>query len=226
MPHIKDFINSQEKGKELIEPLEILVSLAESKLRAMEKEIEYEFVNHKKGAEIQIVPDTNTDWVSDYRVNIEKDCTKEIAEVIDYFFCGQAKEYLKKIVTLALDDFIGGCEAGESKKKLFFLTVEHDTLIRVDVACWKCRFSNESEVENVENTFCYSFRKSIVDSSTVSKTVLLQQVSQLIGDDVEPVQEYLNYLEKMAKQSINNKEDSDVVKRLRYSMCPRYHIEH
>lgn len=191
MSQIKDFLKGTEENNQLKEQLQLLVSLAKSKLDGMTHEIENAFVNKETEQKFRVVPGTSTEWITEYRVNAGSECNKQISEVVDAFFEGKMVEGFKKLISTALNSFIGERSAGEQYKKYYFITMEHNTLIRVDVACWKYQFSSKNVIANVENAFCYSFCKSVVDYDTVSMSVLINQVSKMVHDDLSQVKEYL-----------------------------------
>lgn len=197
MSQIKDFLKGTEENNQLKEQLQLLVSLAKSKLDGMTHEIENAFVNKETEQKFRVVPGTSTEWITEYRVNAGSECNKQISEVVDAFFEGKMVEGFKKLISTALNSFIGERSAGEQYKKYYFITMEHNTLIRVDVACWKYQFSSKNVIANVENAFCYSFCKSVVDYDTVSMSVLINQVSKLVHDDLSQVKEYLTEIREI-----------------------------
>lgn len=253
MSQVKDFLKGEEENNQLKEQLQLLVSLAKSKLDGMTNEIENAFLNKETEQKFRVVPGTSTEWITEYRVNAGSECNQQIGEVIDSFFEGKMVEGFKKLISTALNSFIGERSAGEQYKKYYFITMEHNTLIRVDVACWKYQFSSKNVIANVENAFCYSFCKSVVDYDTVSMSVLINQVSKLVNDDLDQVKEYLAQIKEVfgfiedisGKRVLRSAGGSELlangcdsnetpliqnvqeenVQKLKASMKPRYNIE-
>lgn len=195
MSQVKDFLKGEQDNAQLKEQLQLLVTLAKTRLDVITAEMENAFLNKETEKKFRVVPGTSTEWITEYRVNAGSECNKQIGEVIDSFFEGKIVEGFKKLVSTALNSFIGERIAGEQYKKYYFITMEHNTLIRVDVACWKYQFSSKSVIANVENAFCYSFCKSVVDYDTVSMSVLINQVSKLVNDDLDKVKDYLKQIQ-------------------------------
>lgn len=239
MSHVTQLLEDKQADENLKEQLQLLVTLAKSKLEIMTTDIENAFLNKETEQKFRVVPGTSTEWITEYRVNAGSECSAQIGEVIDAFFEGDMVEGFKKLISTSLNSFIGERTAGEQAHKYYFITMEHNTIIRVDVACWKYQFSSTQVITNVENAFCYSFCKSVVDYSTVSTTLLLNQISKIVGDNIDLIKDYMTKIKEVLKMveefstnsalkddanklSINMNPGKEVVEKLQASMKNRY----
>lgn len=106
MSQVKDFLKGEEENNQLKEQLQLLVSLAKSKLDGMTNEIENAFLNKETEQKFRVVPGTSTEWITEYRVNAGSECNQQIGEVIDSFFEGKMVEGFKKLISTALNSFL------------------------------------------------------------------------------------------------------------------------
>jgi hypothetical protein len=180
------------------EQLQFLLNAAEAKLQVFKAEIEKAFLN-PEAEKIRIVPDKNIAWYEEYRAGVSEGASQEIGKVIDKFFTGESgvKDGFKTLVQIGLQTLLGSDQVGEQSKKYYFVTIEHNAIIRVDVGCWRYNFSSEGVMGKQKNAFCYVFSKSIVDHKKVSLDTLLYLISEQVGDDLEKVEPFIKKLKSV-----------------------------
>lgn len=196
MSFIKDLIDEQEKKKEqaLKEQLEFLLTAARAKLQVYETALDNMFLNPAAQGAIQIVGERAMATFKEYQANVQENSDKQVGKVIDNFFSGNIKEGFKEVVKIGMNQILGNAQIGEQEFDDFFVTSEHNAIIRVDVKCWRYNFSSTGIIGNVQNAFCYVFCKSVVDHTKVSVDEYLYLLSAQLGDNLNKVESYLNEL--------------------------------
>lgn len=78
--------------------------------------------------------------------------------------------WFQTIVKKSLENLVGNTTIEENTDEIFMVYPEHNAIVRVDVKCYKYNFSDKSVlVDDVENVFCYTLAKSIVDHTVKDK---------------------------------------------------------
>jgi hypothetical protein len=75
--------------------------------------------------------------------------------------------------------------------------MEHNVFVRVDVYIWKYYFSQKSIQDDVQQAFCYTFCKSIIDHKKVSLDTLIYLTSSYVGDDLPKIQSYVEQMRQL-----------------------------
>ncbi|WP_285788995.1 hypothetical protein [Micromonospora sp. NBRC 101691] len=195
---IAGFTGTDEKALQAKERMEFVKSAAEAHLQLAEDRISA--MLHGTGGGISdlfIVPGSVQNFQQGYTVSSGEQAAPGIDAAVDQFFSGQYKDGLKTVVHSAIGVLFGDTTTGETKKDFYFVTMEHNAFIRVDVSFWKYYFTQKSVTEAMEQAFCYTFVKSVVDHRKVPLDTMIYLVSQHVGDDLDKVHDFLDGMRKL-----------------------------
>jgi hypothetical protein len=184
--------------------LQLLQILAKTRLRELKENITAEwrsFVpdpSQPRVRDIRVVPANLIHWEESYRVATSQKATDQISGIVTNFFEGKFVDGLKKTVSEGLNIFLGGeHQTGESFEQKMFVAIEHNALVRVDVAMWKYKFTSDKFIAKDEFALSYAFAKSIIDRSSVAKETLVFYVSKLVEDDIAKAAKTLEELKEL-----------------------------
>ncbi|BCJ68041.1 hypothetical protein [Polymorphospora rubra] len=201
---IAGFTGSDDKAVQVKERLEFIRSAAEAHLQLAEDRIGA--MLHGTGGGISdlfIVPGSVQNFQQGYTVSSGEAATAGIDAAVDQFFSGQYKDGLKTVVHSAIDTLFSDTTAGETKRDFYFVTMEHNAFVRVDVSFWKYYFSQKSITDTVEQAFCYTFVKSVVDHKKVPLDTMIYLISQYVGDDLAKVHDFLQGMRELYEDLSN-----------------------
>lgn len=202
MGSLKDMINGitgadAEKEKQK-ERLELLVNAAKANLDLAEAKLSEELLGNTGGVyKLFIVPDTVLGFQQGYTVSSSETIDNGLTTAIDQFFSGDTKDGFKTVIKSGLSALFADTTAGESKKEYYFVAMEHNAFIRVDVSVWKYYFSQKGIQDDVQQAFCYTFCKSIIDHKKVSIDTLIYLVSSYVGDDFDKVKSFIDKMKDL-----------------------------
>ncbi len=200
---IDDFTGASEEEQKQRERLELLKNAAEAHLEVAAAKLAASLKGQGEGIEqLYIVPDSVMEAEFGYNVSAKEGLDDGLKSAIDFFFKGSAddvKQGFQTIVQSALSALFADTSAGEQTKKFYFVTMEHNVFVRVDLYVWKYYFTQKGLTDNVQQAFCYTFIKSIVDHKKVSEDTLVYLVSQHVGDDFTKVQGFITALRNLYK---------------------------
>jgi hypothetical protein len=209
---ISDFTGADPKAQQAKERLELLKNSAQAHLQLAEDKIAEDLAGNSGGIhKLFIVPDTVMDFEQGYTVSSSETIDKGLSSAIDQFFSGETKDGFKTVVKSGLSVLFADTTAGEKSKYYYFVAMEHNAFIRVDVNVWKYYFSQKSLQDDVQQAFCYTFCKSIIDHKKVSADTLIYLVSSFVGDDLTKVQSYIEAIRKLY-ESLNPKNPADIAR--------------
>lgn len=195
--------------------LDFLRDAAKAKLEIFKTELKDMF-SGKGGTlgEAEIIGDKAVSYYEQYRVNVKEDADEAINDIVDTFFSG-GKEGVtngfKKLIKMGIQDLLGNTSGGEQLEQQFFIIPYGGSILRVDVKFWRYNFDVKNIITNVENAFCFVFCESVVDHTKVSKDVLLKLATDVVGEDIKAISEYMKELEDLWK-SMQDKKPDDVLK--------------
>lgn len=140
---ISDLAGNDEKALQAKERLELLKNSAEAHLKLAEDQLSEDLLGNSGGIhKLFIVPDTVLGFEQGYTVSSSEKIDAGLTEAIDQFFSGETKKGFKTVVQSALSALFADTTAGESSKTYYFVAMEHNAFVRVDVYCWKYIFIN------------------------------------------------------------------------------------
>ncbi|KAJ1309330.1 hypothetical protein OPQ81_004991 [Rhizoctonia solani] len=114
-------------------------------------------------------------WVREYTVGVSKNPSDAVSGAVDSFFEAAGGRGGAK------DNVVNGF-----KHIKFFVFVQHNAIIRLDVKLWRYNFSSSGIVANEENVLCYIICSSVVDRSVLTFDEMVYLLSEHAGDgDVE-----------------------------------------
>jgi hypothetical protein len=189
----------QSQEAETREQLQFLVNAATGKLNEQKERLEKTFLNPSSEERIRVIPDTMIQWYDEYRCNVKVGVSAAMDEVVNSFFEGEAglKDGFKGLVKSAMSTILGNESAGESQQNVYTVFMEHNAIVRVDIASWRYNFTSEGVIGKVKDVFCCTFCKSVVDHTKVRLDTLLYLISRQAGDDKEKVKAYIKALKEM-----------------------------
>ncbi|MBL7821216.1 MAG: hypothetical protein JNL65_11425 [Saprospiraceae bacterium] len=209
---INDLSGADEKAAQAKERLELLKNSAQAHLQLAENKISEALLGNSGGiSKLFIVPDTVLGFQQGYTVSSSETIDAGLDTAIDQFFSGNTKDGFKTVVKSGLSALFADTTTGETLKDYYFVAMEHNSFIRVDVSIWKFYFSQKSIQDTVQQAFCYTFCKSIIDHKKVSLDTIIYLVSSYIGDDLTKIQSYLDAI-KSLYAAIEPIKPSDVAK--------------
>lgn len=188
---------SEEELKEK-ENLDFLLKSASTKLELAQNDIAQMLQGHSTGiGQLYVVPDSVIESDSGFHVSAGEEMDQGLAAAVDLFFKG-SKESVKAgfqtMVKSALSAFFADTMAGEQTKRLYFVTMTNFALIRVDLFVWKYYFEQKGLSDQVQQAFCYTFTKSVIDHTKVSNDFLLATIEPYTDDDPDAIKTYLQEL--------------------------------
>jgi hypothetical protein len=195
---IKDFTGADEKKLQAKERLELLKNAAVAHLKLSEDHIA-EMLQGKAGGitDLFIVPGSVQNFNQGYTVSTSETVDAGISAAVDQFFSGDVKNGFKTVVQSALSVLFADTTSGEQEKNFYFVTMEHNAFVRVDVAIWKYYFSQKGITDTLSQAFCYTFVKSIIDHTKVSVDTMVYLVSSQVGDDLSKVESFIDAMRKL-----------------------------
>lgn len=182
---------SETSKKETKEQLAFLVKAVSAKLDKYESDL-HEMFEEPETVEKKMVPGIRAlRWEREYRVGVSHN-EEGISEAVNDFFGEDTKSPsnpragFKKLINIALSSILGNNQAGEIEEQKFFIYVEHNAVIRIDMKMWKYNFSSSDIIAEQQNVFGYILCTSVVDTSTLKIDELVYLLSEYRGDaDVE-----------------------------------------
>ena len=200
---IDDFTGATEAELKQKENLEFLKNAASAHLEIAQAKIAASLKGEGEGIEqLYIVPDSVMKAEYGYNVSSKEGMNEGLKSAIDLFFKGSkedVKNGFQTLVQSALSALFADTTAGEQTKKLYFVTMEHNVFVRVDLYIWKYYFSQKGLTDKVQQAFCYTFVKSVVDHTKVSEDTMIYLVSQYMGDDIGKVKAFITEMNTLYK---------------------------
>jgi hypothetical protein len=195
---IKDFTGADQKALQVKERLELLKNAAQAHLMIAETRIS-EMLHGKGGgiSDLYIIPGSVQNFQQGYTVATTETASDGISAAVDQFFSGEYKDGFKTVIKSAISVLFSDTTAGETERDYYFVTMEHNAFVRVDVAFWKYYFTQKSISDDAEQAFCYTFVKSIVDHERVTLDAMIYLVSSQVGDDLDKVKDFLNAMKEL-----------------------------
>ncbi|KZW04471.1 hypothetical protein EXIGLDRAFT_599779 [Exidia glandulosa HHB12029] len=166
-------------------------------------------------------------WQRGYRVGVSQQANEGISGAVDDFF-GAAdtssadSRYVRpsmfsgnnilmgdraqKLVHSSLDAILGNANAGEQEEKKFFVFVQHNAIIRIDIKIWKYNFESKGVMANSENVFCYVFCTSVVDHDKLTVDEMTFLLSEHHGDS-----DVIDYVDELIEVWVKMKSISKMV---------------
>lgn len=196
MSALQDIVNgisgADEKAAQEKERLELLKNAAVAHLQLAEDAISEDLNGNAGGVhKLFIVPDTVMQFQQGYTVAANETIDAGLNTAINQFFTGDSVAGFKTVVQSGLSVLFADTSSGEQIKTYYFIAMEHNAFIRVDMTVWKYYFTQKSIQDNVQQAFCYTFCKSIIDHKKVSEDTLIYLVSSYVGDDPTKVETYI-----------------------------------
>jgi hypothetical protein len=124
-------------------------------------------------------------------------------DIIDVFFSAGVSvtdtkqkttilEGFKKHVRSSLHYILENTNAGEQEDERFFVFVQHNAIIRIDIRIWRYNFNSEFVMAKAEDVLAYVFCVSVVNHMDLSVDELTYLLSEHAGDG--DVKAYVDYL--------------------------------
>ncbi|CEL58559.1 hypothetical protein RSOLAG1IB_08634 [Rhizoctonia solani AG-1 IB] len=202
-------------SKDVQEQLTFLVASATERLNRYQTELENGF-SDKTSIQRKSIPGNRAiRWAREYTVDVTEGASTNVNTIVDGFFAvGKAAtdpdedpkkkkdnvvEGFKSIVNGSLKAFIGNAEAGEHEEEKFFVFVQHNAIIRIDVRLWRYNFSSDGgAIAGKKNVLCYIICASVVDRAALTFDEMIYLLSEHAGDD--KVEAYIDDLARIWKK--------------------------
>jgi uncharacterized protein YlzI (FlbEa/FlbD family) len=195
MAKIRDLLDQSDEA-EIKEQLQFLLNAAKGKLDEQKELLEKVFLNPSFEEKIRVIPDTEIKWYDEYRYNVKQGASDAIDQVIDRFFTGEKGqvEGFKSLVKAGLSKILDNESAGECQENIYFVGMEHNAIIRVDVSSWRYNYTSNGHVKDV---FCCTFCKSLVDHTKVRLDTLVYLISEQAEDEFDKLKDYITKLKEI-----------------------------
>ncbi|KAG8736227.1 hypothetical protein FRC10_009552 [Ceratobasidium sp. 414] len=191
------------------EQLQFLVNAATERLDRYQIELENAFSDKSQIQRRSVPGNRAIRWVREYTVGVSDKPSQNVESAVDSFFSaanasdGQKKvvdgfKFNQSVVKTALDAFLGNSQAGEHEEQKFFVFVQHNAIIRIDVRLWRYNFSSTTVMAEESNVLCYIICSSVVDRSALTFDEMIYLLSEHAGD--ENVEAYIDTLAKVWKK--------------------------
>ncbi|CAE6365388.1 unnamed protein product [Rhizoctonia solani] len=190
---ISTLLTGTSADAQVKEQLQFLVNSATERLNRYQLELENGFADKTEISRHSIPGNRALRWPSE-----------AVSGAVDSFFeaaggKGGAKDNVvsgfKHVVTGALNAFLGNARAGEHEEQKFFVFMQHNAIIRLDVKLWRYNFSSDGIIAQQQNVLCYIICSSVVDRSVLTFDELIYLISEHAGDD--DVEAYIDSLAKI-----------------------------
>ncbi|KAI2463065.1 hypothetical protein F4781DRAFT_417860, partial [Annulohypoxylon bovei var. microspora] len=190
--------------------LQVLQKAVEYKLNQFESKITEMFLNSESTSRTQ-VPGLRALRKSRYTtVGIKGAPIENVSRAIDDYLsmgisgssAGQdIRGGFKKIVSNALSVILSNTDAGEHEEQRFFVYVQHNAVVRLDVMLWRWNFTGKGFSDKYENALGYVICTSVVDVSALKTAEFVYLISEYAGDSDEEVTKYVSEMEKFYNRS-------------------------
>ncbi|KAG9096530.1 hypothetical protein FS749_008285 [Ceratobasidium sp. UAMH 11750] len=214
---ISTLLGGEGTKAEVREQLQFLVNAATERLDRYQTELENGFSDKSQVQRKSVPGNRAIRWVREYTVGVSKKSSDNVDRAVDSFFGaisapdgqrgGKIVEGFKAVVKGALDAFLGNSQAGEHEEEKFFVFVQHNAIIRIDVRLWRYNFSSTTVMAEESNVLCYIICSSVVDRSALTFDEMIYLLSEHAGDD--NVEEYIDSLARVWRKMelLPNKND-------------------
>jgi hypothetical protein len=210
----------KESAHYVLEQLSFLVNAANAKLDKYQADLNEMWLDKNGTTAQKMVPGQRAlRWERGYRVGVRRepvfrtqDGTSEhkhdgepdgLDEIINvYFSAGVSgpdvtqKDIIlngfKKHVRTTLHYILENANAGEQEDQRFFVFVQHNAIIRVDIKVWRYNFNSSNVMANAQDVLAYIFCVSVVNHMDLSVDELTYLLSEHAGD--LDVRAYVDYL--------------------------------
>ncbi|KAI1212638.1 uncharacterized protein F4807DRAFT_472171 [Annulohypoxylon truncatum] len=200
----------EQESRRTKQDLEVLQRAVEYKLDQFDSKLTEMFLNSESSSRIQ-VPGLRALRKSRFTsVGIRGTPSENVSKAIDdYLSTGSAKpgtgedikNGFKKIVSSALDRILSTTSAGEHELHRFFVYVQHNAIIRLDVMLWRWNFTGKGFSDKYENALGYLICTSVVDVSALKTAEFVYLISEYAGDSDEDVIRYVKAMEDLYSRS-------------------------
>ena len=187
---VRDAVKDEKEKIVALEQLKMLVTLAKSRLRA----IEHEVLNGRRGDQ-QIHAGTVIEMERYMSVNTTEysDIGEEAGNMIQSFVDGKIMEGVKALLVKGANVIFGNKTAGETENSQMLILWEHGALIRMDVYHWKYQFSSNSIMKCTDSIYAAFAMKRVVKIGEVRTPVLVYCITcaaKIVGKNEEDAEEY------------------------------------
>ncbi|KAG9096531.1 hypothetical protein FS749_008286 [Ceratobasidium sp. UAMH 11750] len=202
---ISKLLTGGDSKTEVEEQLQFLVNAATERLNRYQAELENSFSDKSQIRHRSVPGNRAIRWVREYTVGVSDQPSANVENAVDSFFGianasdekkkDKVVEGFKSVVKGALDAFLGNTQAGEHEEEKFFVFVQHNAIIRIDVRLWRYNFSRKNIMAGESNVLCYIICSSVVDRSALTFDEMIYFLSEHAGG--ENMEEYIDSLAKV-----------------------------
>ncbi|KAG9123997.1 hypothetical protein FRC07_013253 [Ceratobasidium sp. 392] len=199
---------NQQVKTEVKEQLQFLVNAATERLDRYQTELEDAFADPSLIQRRSVPGKRALRWVREYTVGVSDKPADNVSNAVNSFFgiatakdgekTDKVVEGFKSVVTAALDAFLGNSQAGEHEEQKFFVFVQHNAIIRIDVKLWRYNFTSKGVMAEENDVLCYIICSSVVDRTALTHDEMIYLLSEHAGDD--NVEAYVDDLAKIWKK--------------------------
>ena len=187
---VQDAVKDEKEKIVALEQLKVLVTLAKSRLQAIENEV----LNGRRGDQ-QIHAGTVIEMERYMSVNTTEhsDIGVEAGNMIKSFVDGKILEGVQALLVKGANVIFGNKTAGETEHSQMLILWEHGALIRMDVYHWKYQFSSNSIMKCTDSIYAAFAMKRVVKIGEVRTPVLvycITRAAKIVGENEENAEEY------------------------------------
>ncbi|KAI1454297.1 hypothetical protein F4805DRAFT_477657 [Annulohypoxylon moriforme] len=186
--------------------LEVLQRAVAHKLDQFDSKITEMFLNSESVSRAQ-VPGLRALRKSRYAsVGVKGNSFEDVSKAIDDYLSTSGtqqdiRDGFKKLVFNSLRGILSATSAGEHEEQKFFVYVQHNAVVRLDVMLWRWNFTGKGFSDKYENAFGYIICTSVVDVTTLKTAEFVYLISEYAGDSEEEVVKYVKAMEDIYSRS-------------------------
>lgn len=174
MAKLREVINGLDPSKEqeavVKEALQMLVNLAEEKVKVFTEEIKTDLQDGKLNNNSLKVPITYViGQYEEYRAVVKEgtDIVKNIGDAFQTMFYGDKNivSGVTSILQTAVTAVLGAAKGEESQKKMYLVIAEYPSIVRYDFAMWNRTIASQGIMSHVKNALAVVAVKSSVNIS-------------------------------------------------------------
>ncbi|KAI4866166.1 hypothetical protein F4820DRAFT_447293 [Hypoxylon rubiginosum] len=107
------------------------------------------------------------------------------------------RDGFKIIVSVALNAILSNTDAGEHEENRYFVYVQRNTIVRLDVMLWRYNFVGKGFSDRYENVLGYVICTSVVDVGAVETDEFVYMISEHADDSNKKTLEYVEIMKNV-----------------------------
>ncbi|CAG8570939.1 12915_t:CDS:2 [Cetraspora pellucida] len=171
----------REEMEKSLRMLDFMETMLKSKMESFTNSLK-----HPSDDTHQVLLGTIVDQVTEYTLNATETSASEVVNrVIDHFLSKDIISGFKEVITYAVHAILNNETIGESYRQEYYLLIEHNALVRIDILFYKYEFGSSGITDQLQNIFCYMFYKSVIPTNKLDHNLLIYTISKYFNNTSE-----------------------------------------